>query len=161
MSIAFMAGRVAPQYLENPRQVSAFDYPPKYGPRSPTFSRAVLLPLTRQEILFISGTASILGHETMHGGDVMAQTRETMRNISALLDEASKISKGSKYTLGELHYRVYIRHAADFAAVRDILRQWVGPDSAVVYIQADVCRTYLLVEIEAMSLRDVATADGG
>ncbi|MDB5396975.1 MAG: uncharacterized protein JWM91_4481, partial [Rhodospirillales bacterium] len=38
--IYFLGGRVPAKQLENPRQVSAFHYPPVYGPRSPQFSRA-------------------------------------------------------------------------------------------------------------------------
>ncbi|MGB0126235.1 MAG: hypothetical protein WBP72_01265, partial [Rhodocyclaceae bacterium] len=40
LTIAFLAGRVPAQSVENPRQVSAWRYPPAYGPRSPTFARA-------------------------------------------------------------------------------------------------------------------------
>ncbi len=35
LSIAFLAGRVAPRTIENPRQISAYQYPQQYGPRSP------------------------------------------------------------------------------------------------------------------------------
>jgi chorismate lyase/3-hydroxybenzoate synthase len=38
--IYFIAARDLGQHLENPRQVSAYCYPKKYGPASPTFSRA-------------------------------------------------------------------------------------------------------------------------
>lgn len=155
LSIAFMAGRVSPLYLENPRQVSAYEYPSAYGPRSPTFSRAVLVPLPEQEILFISGTASIVGHETVHRGDVAEQTSETLRNICTLLDQAGRVA-ALPYTLAELHYRVYIRHAEDLTTVQAVLQQAGVPAESAVYILADVCRSDLLVEIEAMSLRDRA-----
>lgn len=38
--IYFLAGRVPTITIENQRQVSAYDYPPVYGPSSPSFSRA-------------------------------------------------------------------------------------------------------------------------
>jgi hypothetical protein len=48
LSVAFIAGRLAGRPVENPRQVSAYHYPAEYGPRSPTFSRAVLVTLPGQ-----------------------------------------------------------------------------------------------------------------
>jgi chorismate lyase/3-hydroxybenzoate synthase len=40
----FLAGREPGVHRENPRQVSAFAYPPRYGPRSPSFARATRCP---------------------------------------------------------------------------------------------------------------------
>ena len=77
--------------IENPRQTSAYHYPPKFGKHSPIFSRACSGAARQRPSLFISGTASIVGHETIHPGDVRAQTRETMANINALLDEANRL----------------------------------------------------------------------
>src|ERR1035437_474398 len=39
LTIAFLAGRVAPLSIENPRQISAYQYPQQYGPRRPTVCR--------------------------------------------------------------------------------------------------------------------------
>lgn len=151
LTIAFMAGRTAPIPIENPRQVSAYNYPAAYGPRSPTFSRAAFAQLPGQELLFVSGTASIVGHRTVHIGDVAAQTRETFANIEALLNAANQLTRGTPYSLTELGYRVYIRHAEDQASVQSIVEERLGTDASVIYIQADICRSDLLVEIEAMA----------
>ena len=151
LSIAFLAADHAAQGLENPRQISAFAYPRQYGPRSPTFSRAAMARQAGQDILFISGTASIVGHDTVHPGDVAAQTRETMANIAVLVAEANRHRPGSPFALAQLDYRVYIRHPADYPLVRQILEQQVGPALRASYVQADVCRDDLLVEIEAQA----------
>lgn len=156
LTVAFLAARTAPVPIENPRQVSAYRYPAEYGPRSPLFSRAALAYLPGQELFFVSGTASIVGHKTLHHGDVVAQTRETMANISVLLAEAEKLSRTAPYTLAELSYRAYVRHAADFPLVAQTVAEIVGPDAHVVYVQADVCRADLLVEIEAMASHRIA-----
>src|ERR1700679_1432725 len=87
LSIYFLAARQLPKMIENPRQTSAYHYPPKFGRHSPIFSRACVLNASDGSSLFVSGTASIVGHETLHQGDVDAQTRETMANIDALLEE--------------------------------------------------------------------------
>lgn len=152
LTVAFLAGPTPIVPVENPRQVSAFHYPTRYGPRSPTFSRAALVHPPGQEILFVSGTASIVGHETVHPGDVRAQTAESLDNIAAVLAEASLKSRSGAFALDDLGYRAYVRHAADLDAVREAVAQRLG-DATVAYVLADVCRSDLLVEIEAQCVR--------
>lgn len=149
LTIAFMAGREPAMPLENPRQVSAWNYPADYGPRSPTFARGALVRLPGQELLFVSGTASIVGHSTVHAGDVVRQTQEAMSNVAAVVGEANRAARGAPFMPEALDYRAYVRHAADFAAVRATLEAALGASAPVVYVQADVCRADLLVEIEA------------
>lgn len=153
LTIAFLAGRVAPQNIENPRQISAYQYPQQYGPRSPTFSRASLVRLGQKkgqdDVLFVSGTASIVGHATLHPTDVVAQTRETMANIKAVLAEANRLSGQPSFDLASLYYKVYVRHPADLAPIRAELERIVGSAPNAIYLQADVCRQDLLLEIEA------------
>ncbi len=90
LQIAFLAARANVVGVENPRQLSAYHYPSQYGPRSPTFARAGLVSLGGRDMLFISGTASIVGHQTLHHGDVAAQTRECLHNIAAIVAEANR-----------------------------------------------------------------------
>lgn len=149
LSIAFLAGVTPALAVENPRQVSAYLYPADYGPRSPTFSRAALALLPGQEVLFVSGTASIVGHRTVHAGDAAAQCRETVANIAAVVAAANRVRRSPRFVLGDLAFRAYLRHAADFPALRATLAQLLGAAADVVYVQADICRADLLLEIEA------------
>ena len=150
LSIAFLAGATPAVPLENPRQVSACEYPAEYGPRAPIFSRAALVHPPGQEILFISGTASIVGYRTIHPDDVAGQCREALDNIAAVVAEANRAARSRPFSLDELVYRVYVRHAADFPVIRDTLAPRVG-GADVLYVQADICRADLLLEIEAMA----------
>ena len=152
LTIAFLAGRVAPLNIENPRQISAYQYPQQYGPRSPTFSRASLVQLGQNEVLFVSGTASIVGHATLHPANVVAQTRETMANVEAVLAEANRLVGQSKFDLASLHYKIYVRHPADLSLIRAELERIVGTALHAIYLQADVCRQDLLLEIEATAV---------
>jgi enamine deaminase RidA (YjgF/YER057c/UK114 family) len=136
--------------IENPRQTSAYHYPPKFGRHSPIFSRACVWGESGSGKLFVSGTASIVGHETIHSGDVIAQTRETMINISALLDEANRVVGAARYSLQGLKLKVYVRRPSDLAAIEATLAELLRPAAGIVYLQADVCREDLLVEIEAV-----------
>jgi chorismate lyase/3-hydroxybenzoate synthase len=161
LQVFFLAGRHAPLAIENPRQVSAYRYPDTYGPRAPTFSRAALAELGGNTALFISGTASIVGHASMHVGDVRRQTEESLVNVAAVRSAAEQRS-GLAFPAGEMIHTVYVRRAEDFAAVREIFERSVGADSPAareaIYLQADVCRSELLVEIEAHGF---ATTTGG
>jgi enamine deaminase RidA (YjgF/YER057c/UK114 family) len=140
---------MAPLPIENPRQISAYAYPADYGPRSPTFSRASVCRIGDDDVLFLSGTASIVGHRTVHPGDVVAQTRETVRNIEAMIAEANRVAPQAGFTLGNLCYKVYVRHPADVGAIREALQRSLGASARLIFLRADICRQDLLVEIEA------------
>ena len=150
LTIYFLASRRAPDFIENPRQVSAYRYPAQYGPRSPAFSRATILGEGSEATLFVSGTASIVGHRTLHAGDPAAQTRETLVNIEALLEEAAHRSRSPALRLGKLKYKVYVRDPKDLPVIRAELESAVGPEAGLLYLKADICRRDLAVEIEAV-----------
>ena len=149
ISIYFLAARQRPRMIENPRQTSAYRYPPKFGRHSPIFSRACVLHESAGINLFVSGTASIVGYETIHQGDVGAQTRETMANIAALLDEANRVVGPGRYSLDGLKFKVYVRQPSDLGAIEEALSGSLRSSTPIVYLHADVCREDLLVEIEA------------
>ena len=129
--------------FENPRQVSAFRYPRRYGPTRPGFSRGLVVPDAK--LLLASGTASITGHETRWAGDPVAQIGECVTNLRALLETAGGVFGRSAPVL-----RVYVRHADDYPAVREALAPQLPDDAAVSYLHGDICRADLLVEIEGV-----------
>lgn len=160
LSIAFLAGPVPAVPVENPRQVSAYDYPADYGPRSPSFSRAALAYPEGQELLFVSGTASIVGHQTVHPGDVLKQCDETLANIAAVLEEANRMARSGPFALPDLSYRVYVRHERDFPLIQARLQDRLGLGAEITYLQGDICRADLLLEIEAQGIHELPGADG-
>jgi enamine deaminase RidA (YjgF/YER057c/UK114 family) len=170
LRVRLLACRAAPQPVDNPRQVPAWRYPADYGPRPPSFSRAALAPCGDGGLaLFVSGTASIVGHETVHAGDPLAQARETLANLQAVVRDANARG-GAGFELGALDCVVYLRRAQDLPAVRAAFEEAVGAGSpaarGAVYLRADICRADLLVEIEAHGfapgdLRGASAAPGG
>lgn len=149
VSIYFLAARAPATVIENPRQISAYRYPPKYGRHSPTFARACVLRESGGTNFFVSGTASIVGHETMHRGNADAQTRETLANIEALIGEANRVVGAARYSLEALKLKVYVREPRHLGAIKSALAERLNPGARIVYLRADVCREELLVEIEA------------
>jgi chorismatase len=122
--------------VENHRQVPAYRYPHRYGPRPPSFARASRLP---DGALLISGTASILGHATVHAGDITAQCRTTLANLATLTADLRSLQA----------VKVYVRRTRDLDVVRRLCDEAFAGD--VAYLTTDLCRTDLLVEIEGMS----------
>ena len=116
------------------------------------FSRATLLRQPEGLALFISGTASIVGHRSLHVGDSAAQTRETLANIEALLAEANRVARGARFELGALACKVYVRRPADLPVIKAELAAAFGAGTQLIYLQADICRQDLLVEIEAAGM---------
>jgi chorismate lyase/3-hydroxybenzoate synthase len=152
-SVRFLAGWTRPVAVENPRQVSAYHYPQEFGPRSPTFSRAALMDAGAGQVaLLISGTASIVGHASVHPGDVQAQTQETLVNLQAVI-QAAHARCTARFDLSGLECTVYVRHADHEPLIRQTIEKALGTDApaarTAVYLEADICRSELLVEIEA------------
>jgi enamine deaminase RidA (YjgF/YER057c/UK114 family) len=154
--VYFLASRSVPRMLENPRQQSAYRYPRQYGAHSPTFSRAALAGTGPGSSLLISGTASIVGHTSVHPGDAAAQTRESFANIAALVAAANAADGGPRYALEALKYKIYVRDPGDLPAVSVETDRIVGGGAVLGYLEADICRAELLVEIEAAGVASAA-----
>jgi len=152
LTIYFMAGKHPGKAVENPRQVSAYHYPDKFGPKSPIFVRALSATLGGQHCFFISGTASIVGFETLHLGDAEKQTAETLLNIRTLLQQTPHYDPAQ----GRMLLKVYVRHEHDLAMVQAKVRAEFGTDCNAVYLHSNICRSDLLLEIEGAYFNDAS-----
>ena len=146
--------------IENPNQVNAYEYdqmvlkgradkgnPVKHPPQ---FERGLLLANYSHSTLYISGTASIIGQETVGIGDIERQTIVTIENIKKLSDPARISELVSRSHIPEEKYgllRAYIKRQNDFGVVRQICEKFF-PQIPVSYVEADICRDDLLIEIE-------------
>ncbi len=139
--IYVFASNVTPQHFKNTMQVNAYDYPRQYGISSPSFARATALKLNQSPFLFISGTASIIGHQTVEAGDLERQLEVTLNNIEHLLEHANPDNRRLAT------FKVYVRHQEHVARTERWLRERY-PDVKAVFTIADICRKDLLVEIE-------------
>jgi chorismate lyase / 3-hydroxybenzoate synthase len=148
--ICFLAAPSAGMPIENPRQVSAYSYPDGYGPRGPTFARALFSSWDDRTQLYISGTAAILGHLSQHEGDVGAQADETILNLRSVMEEARRQGLIDLRADIEIAFKVYLRHPEFRDIIEARLRAAFGSKPSIVYLNADICRRELLVEIEAV-----------
>lgn len=151
LQIYFIAGTLPAMHLGNPRQFHAYEYPQDYGPRSPSFARATLCRSDTRSHLFISGTASVVGHASQHPGLPAEQTRETIKNLRALIAHAEGTAR--RHVTGaqsQAQYKVYVRNAADLTAIHAALRKAPLASDQVIFLQGDLCRQELLVEIEGV-----------
>ncbi len=150
LAVGFLAGAAEPRHFENPRQVPAFEYPAQYGPRAPSFARATIVTVAGQSAAFISGTSAIRGHATVSPdscGEQLECTLDNLAEISRACGLASLLDHGGASARS---FKVYIRHAADQSMVAATLEErLLKSTDRVAYLQADICRAPLQVEIEA------------
>ncbi len=153
LHIYFIASRTPAAYRENPRQVSAYRYPPQYGPRSPSFARATFKRWGKAEVLFISGTASIVGHESRHCGNLQAQFDEILRNIAALIEVTAHDEAASLRGLSAISgLKIYLREPVNYSPLKAHLDAVLGQSVPVLFLRGDICRRELLVELEGLAL---------
>ncbi|MEI6754239.1 MAG: Rid family hydrolase [Paludibacter sp.] len=147
--------------LNNSLQLAAHSYSETVLGKSenketPKFERAKIIAKGESGCCFISGTAAILGENSLGNEAVETQTSQTIALIRHLISPENLKVNGIDFS-GELkivHLRVYVKNTADF----ELVRQVVGTEFrevSVFYVCAPVCRAELLVEIEG-----IATTEG-
>ncbi len=124
--------------VENPRQRPAWQYSNRYGPTPPAFTRA----MRTTGLLLASGTASVIGEDSVHHDELLLQFEESLRNLRALASEA-------RATTPWRSLQIYVRDADDLEAVRALACEHFGTDAERI-LHAPICRRELLVEIEGV-----------
>ena len=145
--------------LENPSQINAHQYSndvitlipgENILSATPKFERAKILSFDDHDLIFISGTAAIIGQDTVYDEDIEKQTLTTIDNITRLVSAPNlelfgilkNIEPGSFSNI-----RVYIKNEKDMEAVKKICN-FHFQDVPSLFVVSDICRTNLLVEIE-------------
>jgi enamine deaminase RidA (YjgF/YER057c/UK114 family) len=140
--------RIQKSPIENKNVLNeAYDYASKVS-----FVRGMRVELDNAVMLFISGTSSVNEKgESIHFGDMRAQTRRTFTNIKALLE-----SEGADWhdIVRTTCYLADMRFYDEFNEVRNQFYEEEGldPVPASTAIEARICRPDLLVEIEAIAM---------
>lgn len=149
--IYFIAAKQPGLQLENPIQTSAFEYPDIYSPKSPSFSRAMIKCWGDTSQLYISGTASVLGHKTMHADDVGQQFTQTIENLYALTDKRNLQDQlPEHFNFSDVLWKLYIRNPEHYSILKGLIDTTIKPSNPVLYLHGDICRSDLLMEIEGL-----------
>lgn len=154
----FLASRSAVlTAVENSKQIPPYHYPVRYGPRPPKFSRATCLSrpgaASTAEQIYVSGTASIRGHETLFAGDIERQCRLALENIAHVIGAENLSAYGVREgrALTDLrNIKVYVRNSGDIPAVQQMCARAFSREADVAFLHVDICRSDLLVEIEGI-----------
>ncbi len=153
-----LAAELPGQPVENPRQVASYCYSKRYGSLPPCFARAtrITTPDGQAEWLLVGGTASVKGEETVHSDDLRSQCAETFSNLASLVSaKVSQDEATDPAVLRQLaayrHLRVYYVQQHDLPIISQLVESsFTGLDS-LEYLQAELCRPRLLVEIEGVA----------
>lgn len=142
--------------VDNPRQIKPYHYSPRYGPLPPCFARATVLPTDAEPLLLVGGTASIAGEESMHLGDLVRQTDETLTNLAVLVRAAAgePIGEGEDRAAALARYRevrVYYPDPSRLGDLQALLQDAFPEAGPIEWVRADLCRAELLVEIEGVA----------
>ena len=145
--------------VENPRQIPAYRYSRRFGPRPPCFARATAIrpaaaakgSKSAASLVLVGGTASIRGEESVHVGDLRAQTLETFENLASLVRSAAGTDAGDVGLEAFRELRVYHFRDADRAPVAELVGSRFPGVARVEYLRADLCRPELAVEIEGVA----------
>ena len=124
--------------VENPRQRPAWQYSSRYGPTPPAFTRA----MRTSSLLLASGTASVVGEDSVHHDALVLQFEESLRNLQALATAATATTPWRSL-------QIYVRDADDLEAVRALAFEHFGTNTERI-LHAPICRRELRVEIEGV-----------
>lgn len=111
------------------------------------FERATAVDYGDRRVVYVSGTASIDSCGQIVGErDIVAQTERMILNVRALLASASVAADDLQ------HIVVYCRNRYQSAVVEELVER-AFPGIPALYVQASVCRSGWLVEMECMAMK--------
>jgi hypothetical protein len=146
--------------VENPRQIPAYRYSKRYGPKPPCFARATRIQIPGESpVLFVGGTASIFGEDSLHRGNMREQLAETFRNLASVARSAftpviTKPPTPEDWLQVYRYLRVYYLNSADLDTLTGLVAERCPLAEEIEFVQAKLCRPELLVEIEGLARAD-------
>lgn len=145
LAVAFVAGPGSVDHFENPLQIPSARYPDRYGKNAPLFARGSRIRAAGGSTWWhLSGTASIRASETI-GSDFPRQLETTLENIERML--SVMVVPASRHAT----WKVFLRDRRHLEPCRQRLAEvYPAEVDQMMFVEADICRRDLLVEIEAI-----------
>lgn len=163
-----LAADVVTDAIENPRQVPAYRYSRRFGPRPPSFARATrVAPVDGPPVLLVGGTASIRGEDSRNIDDLDRQLDETLLNLAAVVAAAERAPVPTsdadvrRCLQRYAGLRAYYLHDAQHDAIAATVGAAVAAGCVVELLPATMCRPELLVEIEGVATLATPAPGGG
>jgi enamine deaminase RidA (YjgF/YER057c/UK114 family) len=150
--------------VTNPKQINAYNYSDSKllgtpfenfkKKATPKFERGKVLYTDTEKLVFISGTSSVVGEDTVNYDDTFKQTLTTIENIDEVLKSESLLTpKLDPLSLSDIKFlRIYLRNKIDFALVKSYCTN-VFPNANCLCVLANICRHDLNIEIEAVAMK--------
>lgn len=140
-----------------PEQVSYLQAPEFLSPTNiygVTFERGTRMTYGDRSHYYLSGTASIdCKGEIVHPGNVVMQTERMLDNVEALFASGNAKLADLKQAV------VYLRDAADYKNVRNVLEKRLSPETTLILVRGAVCRPGWLVELEGIGANTTGKKD--
>ena len=154
--------------IKNPRQSQSYRYSNRFGPMPPCFARATLTSHESADLpdLLLGGTSSVCGENSIHDGDVAAQTQETLINMAHLIAAGRHYRRNGsseRNSTPDPHecdiseelarfesLRIFHAKTEDATTILGIVCPYMThlDPHHIELVQAEICRPELLVEIE-------------
>ncbi|WP_299231768.1 PTS cellobiose transporter subunit IIC [uncultured Bacteroides sp.] len=152
---AFSGSKMYSHRVDNPIQRAAYEYSSKVlvgskGKTTPKFERARSVSFHSDGWIYISGTAAIRGEMTIET-DAGKQAELTLDNIRILLSDATLKEYNIQGHAELKSLRVYVKRSNDIRLVKQYIESSY-PSIKVIYVNADICRDNLLVEMEGYAI---------
>ncbi|HLM10417.1 MAG TPA: RidA family protein [Thermoleophilaceae bacterium] len=99
-------------------------------------------------LVYTAGMVPVDSERNIVGaGDIRAQTEQTLRNLSAVLERCGA-------GLGDVvKVTIWLRDFSDYAGMNEVYGRWFGePEPVRACVRADLVQPELLVEIEATAV---------
>ena len=137
--------------VHNPRQHAPHRYSARFGPLPPCFARATRVDRADgRRDLFVGGTASVRGEDSVHVGELRLQLEETLRNLAEVARAAFNLP-GIDPLNCYRELRVYHPRASDGPAIAAAVGRAFPALVRVEFLVTDLCRPDLLVEVEGLA----------
>jgi organic radical activating enzyme len=153
LTIKFLAVANPIAMIENKDQIPAYRYSKVYGQIPPFFSRGAIYSNQGQRLLISSGTASVIGESSVHLDDIHEQLYQSFMNLRVLGSQPNlkKYNIHYGFTLEDMTtLTVYYKRENDRLYLEKWVPKFISKTCHVLYHQADICRSELLVELEGV-----------
>lgn len=149
--------------LDNPIQLPPCQNSPWHDTRPLLFSQGMAVVGSSEVLVLLSGTGSVVGGNIVEIGSAARQTERILDLLDTLLSTNNIANTGLNIIEGGLsklvYCVVYVEEPHNYQAVRKVCEKRLSSDLPVAYVQASLCSSNLLVEIDGLAIMQQKTVE--